>query len=68
LGSWIGTAFFATRFYTDDIGHRILLLLQMGGAGAMAVNSSGAFSNTFSGFALSYVFKSLILVVDRSVY
>jgi len=26
----------------------------MGGAGAMAVNISGAFSNTFSGFALSY--------------
>jgi len=52
--SWIGTTFFATRFYSDDIVHRLLLLLQMGGAGAMAVNISGAFSNTFSGFALSY--------------
>jgi low temperature requirement protein LtrA len=62
--SWIGTAFFATRFYTDDIGHRILLLLQMGGAGAMAVNISGAFSNTFSGFALSYAFMRLILVLE----
>ncbi len=62
--SWIGTVFFATRFYTDDIGHRLLLLLQMGGAGAMAVNISGAFSNTFSGFALSYVFMRLILVIE----
>jgi low temperature requirement protein LtrA len=62
--SWIGTAFFATRFYTDDIGHRLLLLLQMGGAGAMAVNISGAFSNTFSGFALSYAFMRLILVIE----
>jgi len=62
--SWIGTAFFATRFYSDDIGHRLLLLLQMGGASAMAVNISGAFSNTFSGFALSYAFMRLILVIE----
>ena len=62
--SWIGTAFFATRFYSDDLLHRLLLLLQMGGAGAMAVNISGAFSNTFSGFALSYAFIRLILVIE----
>ena len=62
--SWIGTAFFAIRFYTDDIGHRLLLLLQMGGAGAMAVNISGAFSNTFSGFAISYAFMRFILIVE----
>lgn len=62
--AWIGTAFFATRFYSDDIVHRILLLLQMGGAGVMAVNISGAFSNTFSGFALSYAFIRLILVIE----
>ncbi|HSF52044.1 MAG TPA: low temperature requirement protein A, partial [Nitrososphaeraceae archaeon] len=62
--SWVGTAFFATRFYSDDIKHRLLLLLQMGGAGAMAVNISGAFSNTFSGFALSYAFMRLILVIE----
>ena len=36
----------------------------MGGADAMAVNISGAFSNTFSGFALSYVFMRLILVLE----
>jgi low temperature requirement protein LtrA len=62
--SWIGTTFFATRFYSDDIVHRLLLLLQMGGAGAMAVNISGAFNNTFSGFALSYAFMRLILVIE----
>lgn len=62
--SWIGTTFFATRFYSDDLGHRLLLLLQMGGAGAMAVNISGAFSNTFSGFALSYAFMRFILIVE----
>ena len=62
--SWVGTAFFATRFYSDDIVHRLLLLLQMGGAGAMAINISGAFNNTFSGFALSYAFMRLILVIE----
>ena len=30
----------------------------------MAVNISGAFSNTFSGFALSYAFMRLILVIE----
>ena len=56
--------FFSTRFYSDDLGHRLLLLLQMGGAGAMVVNISGAFNNTFSGFALSYGFMRLILVIE----
>lgn len=36
----------------------------MGGAGAMAVNISAAFNNTFSGFALSYAFMCLILVIE----
>ena len=36
----------------------------MGGAGALAVNISGAFSTTFSGFALSYAFMRLILVIE----
>jgi len=62
--SWIGATFYSTRFYFDDVKHRLLLLLQMGGAGAMAVNISGAFSNTFSGFALSYAFIRLILVIE----
>ena len=62
--SWIGTTFYSTRFYSDDLGHRLLLLLQMGGAGAMAVNISGAFNNTFSGFAISYAFMRFILIVE----
>ena len=30
--SWTGAVFYATRFDTDDLGHRILVLLQMVGA------------------------------------
>lgn len=62
--SWTGVTFYSTRFYSDDIEHRLLLLLQMGGAGAMAVNISEAFNNTFSGFAISYAFMRLILIVE----
>ena len=62
--AWIGVTFYSTRFYSDDVGHRLLLLLQMGGAGAMAVNISGAFNNTFSGFAISYAFIRFILIVE----
>jgi low temperature requirement protein LtrA len=62
--SWTGVTFYSTRFYSDDIGHRLLLLLQMGGAGAMAVNISGAFSDTFSGFAISYAFMRFILILE----
>ena len=36
----------------------------MGGAGAMVVNISEAFNNTFSGFALSYAFMRFILIVE----
>jgi low temperature requirement protein LtrA len=62
--AWLGVTFYSTRFYSDDIGHRLLLLLQMGGAGAMAVNISEAFNNTFSGFAISYAFMRFILIVE----
>jgi len=62
--SWTGVTFYSTRFYSEDIGHRLLLLLQMGGAGAMAVNISGAFSDTFSGFAISYAFMRFILILE----
>jgi len=62
--SWTGVTFYSTRFYSDDIQHRLLLLLQMGGAGAMAVNISGAFNDTFSGFATSYAFMRFILIIE----
>lgn len=62
--AWVGTTFFATRFYTEDISHRLLLLMQMGGAGALAVNIHGAFGDTSTGFALSYAFIRYLLVIE----
>lgn len=62
--SWIGAVFYATRFDTDDLGHRILILLQMVGAAALAVNVSDALENNSAGFALSYAAIRIILVLE----
>ena len=59
-----GTISFASRFGTDDLIHRILLLMQMRGVGALAVNVPEAFGNTALGFALSYAFMCSVLVVE----
>ena len=65
-GHGIGTAFFATRFYSDDLGHQdFLLLLQMGGAVVLWLSIFQVHLVIhFSGFALSYAFIRLILVIE----
>jgi low temperature requirement protein LtrA len=62
--SWTGAAFYATRFDTDDLGHRILILLQMVGAAALAVNVPDGLGNDSAGFALSYAAIRIILVLE----
>ena len=62
--SWIGAVFYATRFDTDDLGHRILVLLQMVGAAALAVNVSDGLGDDSVGFALSYAAIRIILVLE----
>jgi low temperature requirement protein LtrA len=62
--SWTGAAFYATRFDTDDLGHRILILLQMVGAAALAVNVSDGLGDNSAGFALSFAAIRIILVIE----
>jgi low temperature requirement protein LtrA len=62
--AWVGATFFATRFDTDDLWHRILILLQMMGAAAMAVNVPAGLGETSAGFALSYAGIRFILVIE----
>ena len=62
--SWTGAVFYATRFDTDDLGHRILVLLQTIGAAALAVNVSDALGSGSVGFALSYAAIRIILVLE----
>jgi len=62
--SWIGVTFYNTRFETDDVGHRLLTLLQMAAAAFMAVCVSDGFGKYSSGFALSYAATRAILVIE----
>ena len=62
--AWIGSTFYATRFDVDDLVHRILILMQMGGAVALAVNIHDAFDKTSAGFAFSYVSIRVILIIE----
>lgn len=62
--AWTGATFYATRFDADDLVHRILVLLQMGGAIALAVNIHDAMDETSIGFALSYITIRIFLIMD----
>jgi low temperature requirement protein LtrA len=62
--AWIGATFYATRFDVDDLVHRVLILVQMGGAVALAVSIHGAFDKTSAGFAFSYAAIRAILVIE----
>jgi low temperature requirement protein LtrA len=59
---WIGATFYSTRFDTDDLGHRLLTLLQMAFVVTMAVNIPHAFDRSAVDFALSYTaFRGLLV-------
>ena len=60
--SWVGATFYATRFDTDDLGHRLLTLLQMVAIAVLAVNVHDGLSKSSDGFALSYVAVRTILI------
>jgi low temperature requirement protein LtrA len=60
--AWIGQAFYATRFDTDDLGHRLFIIAQMFAVAAMAVTVHQGFSQGSAGFALSYAAVRFILV------
>src|SRR5215469_17088846 len=62
--SWIGVTFYNSRFETDDLGHRLLTLLQMAVAAFMAVCVSDGLGKYSSEFALSYAATRVILVIE----
>jgi low temperature requirement protein LtrA len=61
---WVGQTFYATRFDTDDIGHRLLTLLQMTIIAALAVNIHYAFGKSSIGFALCYAAFRAVLIIQ----
>lgn len=62
--AWTGTAFYSTRFDTDDLSDRVFYSIQLIGVAALAVNVHDGLNTTSTGFALSYAFIRLILVLQ----
>ena len=60
--AWAGQSFYATRFDTDDLGHRLFIIAQMFAVAAMAVNVHSGLGRNSAGFALSYAAVRFILV------
>lgn len=61
---WVGATFYATRFDTDDLSHRLLTLLQMAIIAVMAVNVHYGLGKTYIGYALSYAAFRGVLVLQ----
>ncbi len=61
---WVGFVIYSNRFDTDDLTYRVLTLLQMFGALAMALTLHGALEGSAHAFALSYIFVRVILLIS----
>jgi low temperature requirement protein LtrA len=62
--SWVGVTFYSTRFETDDLAHRLLMLLQIAAAALMAVSVPDGLGKNSSWFALSYAIMRIVLVIE----
>jgi low temperature requirement protein LtrA len=60
--AWMGYTFYANRFDTDDIVHRLLYLAGMLAVAALAVTVHDAFGGGSARFALAYFAVRLVLV------
>ena len=64
LWAWIGVTFYSTRFETDDLTHRLLMLLQIVQLVFMAVSIPDGLGKNSGWFALSYALILTILVIE----
>ena len=62
--AWVGHTMYLTRFDTEDMGHRLLIMAQMAAVASLAVHVPAALGATSAGFALSYAAVRFILVAD----
>lgn len=61
--SWTGVTFYATRFRTNDVGHRLLIFVQMFAVAALAISVSEGLGETSRNFALAYTLVRAVLVL-----
>ncbi len=62
--AWVGQSFYATRFDTDDLGHRLFNIAQMFAVAAMTVQVHDGLGRGSAGFALSYAAVRFTLVAE----
>lgn len=64
-GAWLGHTMYSTRFDTDDVVQRLLTLVQIFAAAAMAANAKAAFdSRDSAGFGAAYAVLRAVLVAQ----
>lgn len=62
--AWVLFTFYVDRYDTDDIPHRLLILIGMLAVVFLAVNARNAFNGSSTGFALAYVgVRSVVLAL-----
>ena len=63
--AWLGHTMYSTRFDADDVVQRLLTLLQIFAAAAMAANAKAAFdSRDSAGFGAAYAVLRAVLVIQ----
>jgi len=63
--AWFGHTMYATRFDTDDVVHRLLTLVQIFAAAAMAANAKQNLADRDSaGFGAAYAVQRIVLVIQ----
>ncbi|BAY24946.1 low temperature requirement A [Calothrix sp. NIES-2100] len=61
---WLGATFYANLFDTDDLGDRLLTLVQMMMIAALAINVHHGLGKSSVGFAIAYIGARSILIVQ----
>jgi len=61
--AWVDATLYADRFDTDDLGYRLVTLLEMLTVAALAASVHGAFGSTGKAFSLAYVVVRGVLIL-----
>jgi low temperature requirement protein LtrA len=63
--AWFGHTMYSTRFDADDVVHRVLTLIQICAAAAMAANAKqGLADRDSAGFGAAYAVQRIVLVIQ----
>lgn len=61
--SWGGETLYQNRYVADDLWHRLLVFIQIGGVATMGLSVSGAFGDLYVQFTLGYVLVRVMTIL-----